>query len=59
MPVILAGKDYERWLDHEEPERLPVDLLRPFQAEHMRMWKVSWNVNYTKNNRPDLIDPIP
>ena len=58
MPVILAGKDYERWLDHEETERPPIDLLRPFPAEHMRMWKVSRNVNHTKNNRPDLIDPI-
>lgn len=37
MPVILPGKDYERWLDHDEPERPPIDLLRPFPAEHMRM----------------------
>jgi putative SOS response-associated peptidase YedK len=30
MPVIVAPKDYGRWLDHGEPSHLPVDLLRPY-----------------------------
>ncbi len=40
MPVILAPKDYERWLASGDPAQLPVDLPRPFDAEKMMMWKV-------------------
>ena len=36
MPVILHARDYDRWLDREEMERLPLDLLRPLSR--MR-WK--------------------
>ena len=28
MPAILHARDYDRWLDREETERLPLDLLR-------------------------------
>ena len=33
MPVILHPRDYDRWLDREETELLPFDLLRPFESE--------------------------
>ena len=33
MPVILHVRDYDRWLDREETERLPLDLLRPYESE--------------------------
>ena len=29
MPIILAPKDFERWLEPGESSRLPVDLMRP------------------------------
>jgi hypothetical protein len=29
MPVILHSREYDRWLDREETEQLPLDLLRP------------------------------
>lgn len=35
MPVILAKKDYARWLALAEPSHLPVDLLRPYPADEM------------------------
>ncbi len=35
MPVILHPKDYDRWLSREAREQLPVDLLRPYEAEQM------------------------
>ena len=35
MPLILAPKDYLRWLG-EEPD--PRDLMKPFPPEPMRMW---------------------
>jgi len=28
MPVILHSRDYDRWLDREETEQPPLDLLR-------------------------------
>jgi putative SOS response-associated peptidase YedK len=38
MPLILAPKDYLRWLG-EEPD--PRDLMKPFPSEPMRMWPIS------------------
>jgi putative SOS response-associated peptidase YedK len=32
MPVILKPSEYERWL---KDDRVPVDLLRPYDAEAM------------------------
>jgi putative SOS response-associated peptidase YedK len=34
MPVIIPAKDYDRWLK-APPDRLPLDLLRPFDADKM------------------------
>lgn len=36
MPVIIPVKDYDRWL-RSDPDRPPVDLLRPFDADKMSM----------------------
>jgi putative SOS response-associated peptidase YedK len=58
MPVILAPKDYERWLQPGEPSHLPVDLLRPFPAEEMNAWKVSSAVGNVRNNSPELCEPL-
>jgi putative SOS response-associated peptidase YedK len=58
MPVIVARKDYERWVAPAEPSHLPVDLLRPYPAEEMTAWKVSRDVGNVRNNNPGLIAPI-
>jgi putative SOS response-associated peptidase YedK len=58
MPVILAPKDYERWLEPGEPSHLPVDLLKPYPAENMKAWKVKRDVGNVRNNRPELVEPI-
>ncbi len=55
MPVILARKDYARWLEPAAAERLPVDLLRPFPAEQMVGWQISDRVGNVRNNDPDLL----
>lgn len=57
MPVILAPKDYERWIAPADPARLPIDLLRPFGADLMRAWKVSSAVGNVRNDTPDLCVP--
>jgi putative SOS response-associated peptidase YedK len=54
MPVIIRRADYHRWLDPGDPSRLPVDLLRPFDAEAMQAWKVSARVGNVRNNGPEL-----
>jgi len=50
MPVILAPRDYERWLAPADPAHLPIDLLRPFPPEAMTMWKVSSAVGNVRND---------
>ncbi len=58
MPLILAPHDYPRWLEPGDPQRPPVDLLRPFDADLMKIWRVKPDVGNVRNNRPDLIDPF-
>ena len=55
MPVILREKDYERWLDREETERPPVDLLRPFDADALEMHEANPKVNNARNTGPELL----
>jgi putative SOS response-associated peptidase YedK len=57
MPVILKPKDYDRWLEPGDAQRLPVDLLRPYPAEEMKAWRVSKRVGNVKNDDPTLADP--
>jgi putative SOS response-associated peptidase YedK len=55
MPLVLAPSDYARWLS-VEPD--PRDLLRPFPAEPMRMWRISSRVNKPDNDDPSILEPI-
>jgi putative SOS response-associated peptidase YedK len=55
MPVILHSRDYDRWLDREEKERLPLDLLRPFESEAMEMHEANPKVNSIRNDGPELL----
>jgi putative SOS response-associated peptidase YedK len=57
MPVIMPEKDYDRWLEPGDPDRPPIDLLRPFDADKMLAWKVDKAVGNVKNDRPELIEP--
>ncbi len=58
MPVILHRRDYVRWLAPTDPAHLPIDLLRPYPAEEMKVWKVSKAVGNTRNDDPSLIEPL-
>jgi putative SOS response-associated peptidase YedK len=58
MPVILHRRDYDRWLAPTDIAHLPVDLLRPYPAHEMRIWKVNKAVGNTRNDDPSLIEPL-
>ena len=58
MPVILRREDYGRWLDPGEPTQLPVDLLRPFDADAMTAWKVNGRVGNVRNNDPECVEAM-
>jgi putative SOS response-associated peptidase YedK len=55
IPVMLHERDYDRWLNRGETERLPLDLLRPFEAEEMEMHEANPKVNNVRNNGPDML----
>jgi len=57
MPVIIPERDYDRWLQPGDPDRPPIDLLCPFDADKMTAWKVDKAVGNVKNDRPELIEP--
>ncbi len=51
MPVVLAEKDYDRWLDPaiQEPAELQ-PMLRPYDSEAMLAYPVSTRVNSPRND---------
>ena len=57
MPCIIPEKDYDRWLQPGDPDRPPIDLLRPFDADKMTAWRVDKAVGNVKNDSPELIEP--
>ncbi len=55
-PVVWSDNgDYVRWLS-DDPD--PHDLMRPFQAEPMRMWPISTRVNKPENEDPSIVEPV-
>jgi putative SOS response-associated peptidase YedK len=58
MPVIIAPKDYARWLDPALSDRAAIEpMLAPFPAAEMRAHPISTRVNDAKNDGPELIQP--
>jgi putative SOS response-associated peptidase YedK len=59
MPVILAPKDYDLWLDPgvQEAELLQ-PLLRPYPSENMIAYPISTWVNSPRNEGPQCIEPL-
>ena len=55
MPVILHARDYDRWLDREETERLPLDLLRPYESDEMGVHEANPKVGNVRNNGPEMM----
>ena len=58
MPLIVERKNWQRWLEPGDPERPPIDLVRPFDAEQMKAWRVDQRINNVRNNDAALVEPI-
>jgi putative SOS response-associated peptidase YedK len=59
MPVILAERDWSKWLG-EEPasEEELLALLKPCPDEALKIWPVNSAVGNVKNTGPQLIVPL-
>ncbi len=58
MPVIIKRSDYQRWLEPGSVEQPPIDLIRPFDSDKMKAWRVDRRINNAKINEPSLDQPI-
>ena len=56
MPVIIAPKNYDRWLSPIEPD--PRDLLVPYPSEPMTMWPISTRVNKPENDDAAILESV-
>jgi putative SOS response-associated peptidase YedK len=59
MPVIVEPHEYNRWMRTGDPVRPPVDLLRPYDAEKMRVWPVDSRVGNVRNDDENLLEECP
>ncbi len=55
MPVIVHPRDYERWLEHDQQDQPPVDLLRPCEADLMAAAPCNPKVGNARNNGPEML----
>jgi len=58
MPVLIAPRDYARWLDpaNEKPHTLQ-ELFAPPPTDTLEHWPVSPAVNFAENDSPELLTP--
>jgi putative SOS response-associated peptidase YedK len=56
MPVILHSRDYDRWLNDCDESRPPIDLLRPYESDGMRMPPANRLVGNVRNNGPEMLN---
>ena len=59
MPVILHQEDESSWLEPTHVTRDDIEpLLRPYEDNGLDIYKVSSDVNSTRNNEKELIYPL-
>ncbi|BBZ10119.1 SOS response-associated peptidase [Mycobacterium branderi] len=57
MPLVVAEKDWDRWLDPDAPPDQEL-LAGPPDVRGIRMREISTLVNNVRNNGPELIEPV-
>jgi putative SOS response-associated peptidase YedK len=58
MPVILAEKEYDRWVDARKPGADVADLLKPFPVKELEAFTVNTQVNNVRNQGAELIERL-
>jgi len=58
MPVILPAAEYENWLYDATPKQLLQQLLVPYPAAEMEIYRISDAVNSPKNDIPACLEPL-
>jgi putative SOS response-associated peptidase YedK len=58
MPVVLGEDREDAWLDPDTSEADLKGMLVPYPDKDTYGHPVSKQINYTKNNFPDLIKPV-
>jgi putative SOS response-associated peptidase YedK len=56
MPLIVAERDWDRWLDPDAPADLDL-LANPPNIDGIDMREISTLVNSVRNNGPELLEP--
>jgi putative SOS response-associated peptidase YedK len=56
MPVILAERDYDRWLDSKQTGEELDGLLRPYASDRMEYYAVDRFVNNSRNEGARCIE---
>lgn len=52
MPAMIRRQDYQRWLEPGDPDRPRIDLIRPFDSEQMKVWRVDQRLNNACSQHP-------
>ena len=59
MPVVLEQTDFDLWLDPDPAQfERQMALLKPAPAGTLRYYRVSDRVNSSRNEGPELIEPL-
>jgi putative SOS response-associated peptidase YedK len=59
MPVILPPEAWDAWLDPDNTDTGQLaELLQPAPEELLTLWPVDPAVGNTRNNRPELLEPL-
>jgi len=57
MPFIVKRSDWQLWLEPGDKARPPLDLLRPFDSELMKAWRVNEKINKIDAKGTELNEP--
>lgn len=58
QPAIIPRESYSEWLDPGAPPDRLLDLARASHSGPFESWEVGLAVNSTRNDRPDLLEPV-
>ena len=58
QPAIIPRESYSEWLDPGTPPARLLDLARASHSGPFESWEVGRAVNSTRNDRPDLLQPV-